>query len=119
MLNAVYYIFFYRTILESHFGYRLRIFVKGVGFSVRVENFQLILNVGASSCIKKKIYLNFLFRVLGRKQNILSIYGGSYQKLKNFIDELINLRKINSYTGKGILYYKEIKKLKIGKVTKI
>lgn len=95
--------------------YKKKLVLHGLGFKVScnlLENY-LELKLGFSHIIKLHIPLNIIVHV---EKSIISISSINPVLLGNFIYNLRNLKPLNIYKGKGILYknekfiLKEIKK---------
>ena len=73
----------------------------------------LILDLGFSHVISYKIPLEILLFI--SKSDIISIYGLDKSLVSQFASEIKDLKRPESFTGKGIFYTNEIFKIKSGK----
>lgn len=108
-----------RLILDSISPTRKSLVLLGIGFNIIQKNNCLLFNVGTSHALSWIINNNLFFRILGKKQNQIKFYTISKQFLSDILCFIINLRKPNIYTGKGIYYNKVKYKTKIGKIKKM
>ncbi len=93
-------------------GFEKRLRLEGVGYRARVEDDDLVLQVGFSHEVKIPKEDNIEFEVKGK---IVIISGIEKQKVSHIAGKTRKIRPPNPYTGKGIRYEGEEIKLKPGK----
>lgn len=93
-------------------GFEKRLRLEGVGYRARVEDGDLVLQVGFSHEVKIPKEENVEFEVKGK---IIIISGIEKQKVSHIAGKIRKIKPPNPYTGKGIRYEGEEIKLKPGK----
>ncbi len=93
-------------------GFQKRLRLEGVGYRARVEDGDLILQVGFSHEVKIPKQDKIEFEVKGK---IVIVSGIEKQKVSHIAGTIRKIRPPNPYTGKGIRYEGEEIKLKPGK----
>ena len=95
-------------------GYERRLTVVGVGYSAKVEEGKVILNVGY--CLPRKLEIPKGIEVeIPRRTNTLILQGVDKQKIGQFAADLRAVRPPEPYKGKGIRYKDELVRRKAGK----
>ncbi|MHC4597676.1 MAG: 50S ribosomal protein L6 [Planctomycetota bacterium] len=95
-------------------GYERRLTVVGVGYSVRVEEGKVVLNVGF--CQPKELEIPESIEVeIPRRTNTLILRGVDKQKIGQFAADIRAVRPPEPYKGKGIRYEDEFVRRKAGK----
>jgi len=88
--------------------------LKGVGFSAKITDNSLTLNLGFSHDIVLPIPKDIFVTSLNPYRNII-VSGFSKERVGLFSAKIKHLRKPDPYLGKGIRYTNEIIKIKPGK----
>lgn len=76
--------------------------VKGIGYRAFREKSALVLNLGYSHAISLDIPNQLIVLCPGKATIFIS--GRNLEEIKNFCSIIMNLRKTDSYKGKGIFY---------------
>jgi large subunit ribosomal protein L6 len=79
----------------------------------------LSLKIGANHLIFYKIPKDVTIKILPKKLVTLVIFGNNFQKVHQIAAEIRALKPAEPYKGKGIKYFKEIVKRKVGKKTNV
>lgn len=95
------------------YGFKIKLKLNGVGFVAEQDQQNLILKLGFSSKIFIKIPETIKVKV--KKRKILKILGCDLNEITQFASKIRSYKIPEIYKGKGILYFKEKVKLKIGK----
>ena len=95
----------YRSLIENlvigvSAGFSTRIEIKGVGYRAQVSNDILSLNLGFSHEIKFAIPSGV--SIVCEKPTILVVSGADKQLVGQVCGELMQLRKVEPYKGKGV-----------------
>lgn len=93
-------------------GVSIKLNFKGSGYRARVENNQLILNMGYSHEIKLEIPKGINVSVA---KNVISVEGFSRQQVSELAAKIRRVRPPEVYKGKGIKYFDEEIRKKAGK----
>jgi ribosomal protein L6P/L9E len=106
--------FLNKTINLLKFPFFVKLFLKGLGFRIKLvqinlENF-LELKLGYSNIILIKVPQGFVNITIKKTSLILS--GFLKSEIGNFANRIYNLRKPNVYTGKGFRFKKQRLQLK-------
>ena len=102
-----------QTLRGVSVGYKKRLRLKGLGYSAEVLGDILSLKLGYSNKINIKIPESFNIKI--KKRRIIYILGYNLVKITDFAAFIRSYRVPDCYKGKGVLYYKENIKLKVGK----
>jgi large subunit ribosomal protein L6 len=100
-------------------GYAIKLNIIGVGYKVFLENNKLLLKIGFSHNVYYEIPKDVTIKILNQKLVTLSIFGCDLQRVTQVAAEIKSLKPIEPYKGKGIKYFNEIIKLKVGKKTNV
>lgn len=93
-------------------GFEKKLELNGVGFKVRVEGKDLILDVGFSHPIKVAAPEGINFSV---EKNVITVVGIDKELVGQIAATIRKVRPPEPYKGKGIKYQSEILKKKLGK----
>ena len=93
-------------------GFEKKLQIEGVGYKGIVEGDFLVLNLGFSHLIKIKKPEGIDFSV---EKNIIILTGVDKEKVTQTAAEIKKKRPPDPYKGKGIRYFGEVVKKKIGK----
>jgi len=93
-------------------GFEKQLEIRGIGYRARVEEKNLILEVGFSHPVEIKTPEDIQFSV---KENIITVSGADKEKVGQFAAKIRRVRPPDPYKGKGIRYLGEEIKLKPGK----
>jgi large subunit ribosomal protein L6 len=96
-------------------GFKLTLFLKGIGFKALIENNSLILKLGFSHNINIPIPLNI---EIINQSNTLIFSSIDYVFLTQFVNYIKNYKKPEPYKGKGLLLKNEKIYKKEGKKSK-
>lgn len=96
-------------------GFKLNLFLKGLGFKAFIENNNLILKLGYSHSIIIKIPNNI--KIINQT-NKLVFNSNDWIFLTKYVHFIKNFKKPEPYKGKGLLLKNEIIILKEGKKSK-
>lgn len=113
------YVRLLRVLFDTLASNRMTLEVRGIGYNINQKRDFLFFNVGTSIALQWQIVNNVFFKILGKKQNQIKFYTYSKQYLYDILNLIIQLRKPNIYTGKGIFFYNIKFKTKIGKIKKV
>ncbi|MHC4778543.1 MAG: 50S ribosomal protein L6 [Planctomycetota bacterium] len=95
-------------------GYEKRLDVVGVGYSARIEDDKVILNVGY--CLPQELQIPKGIEVeIPRRTNTLILRGVDKQQIGQFAADIRKIRPPEPYKGKGIRYIDEFVRRKAGK----
>jgi hypothetical protein len=106
---------FYLNIKPLIFGISSHLILQGIGFRIYINKIRQILafKIGYSHKIYYKIPKNIWIHLFNRYSFL--IFGGNLYLLKQTINKILQFKKSNSYTGKGIKLKITQLKLKQGK----
>ena len=111
------YVYIKLLLLSTTVGFRSVLRVRGVGY--RFESFptKILIQAGYSHLLSKKLPFFKMFQsvVVNKKATLLTMKSYDLETLGTFFSMLRNLRKPDTYKGKGIRYQKEILVRKEGK----
>lgn len=96
-------------------GFKLNLFLKGLGFKAFIENNNLILKLGYSHSIIIKIPENI--KIINQT-NKLIFNSNDWIFLTKYVHFIKNFKKPEPYKGKGLLLKNEVILLKEGKKSK-
>ncbi|MEK7062058.1 MAG: 50S ribosomal protein L6 [Patescibacteria group bacterium] len=96
-------------------GFSKTLEIHGVGYSVKLENNEIIMSLGFSHPTQLKVPEGLTANI--EKNNII-INGIDKQKVGQFSAQIRQLKKPDPYKGKGIRYKGEIIRKKAGKAAK-
>lgn len=110
----------YRQLINNAYlglieGFSKKLIIKGVGFRAVIEEGKLVLNVGFSHVVERKIPSGLAVVV---NKNVIEISGIDKQKVGQFAAEIRAIKKPEPYKGKGIMYEDERVIRKAGKAGK-
>jgi large subunit ribosomal protein L6 len=91
-----------------------KLVVEGVGFRSAVQGQALVLNVGFSHPVEKKIPEGL---TVTAEKNVITVSGIDKEKVGSFAADVRAAKKPEPYKGKGIRYEGEIIRRKEGKKT--
>jgi len=95
-------------------GFFSQLECNGLGYKAKIENKNtLVLKLGFSHKLKIEIPNNI--KIFCSKSNKIIFFGVEKDKLFEFIIKVKNLKKPDSYKGKGLIFKNENLKLKEGK----
>nr|YP_009546671.1 ribosomal protein L6 [Gelidium kathyanniae]AYO28019.1 ribosomal protein L6 [Gelidium kathyanniae] len=97
-------------------GFSKQLEIHGVGYRCQMESENLILNVGYSHPVVIKPESNISIKV--ENNNFITITGINKELVGQTAAKIRSIRPPEPYKGKGIRYYKEIIKRKVGKAGK-
>jgi large subunit ribosomal protein L6 len=109
----LYYTLVLKKIEGVLYGFKITIFLKGVGYRAAVENNFLILKLGFSHKIEIKIPDNI--KIFITKNIFLTFYGTDWEFLTQYVHSIKKHRLPEPYKGKGIILKNEIILRKEGK----
>ena len=92
-----------RMIVGAGVGFKKYLRVRGVGYSLNLENGILSAKVGYTHILKKKLPINFHTK-FSRKSKVVRFRSKSLSKLTLFLSSMRVLRRPDIYKGKGIRY---------------
>lgn len=101
-------------IIGNSLGFEKKLIINGVGYRVTLENNLLMLSIGFSHIVYKKIPQNLSIYITNQNKNII-IKGNSKSQVGLYAAEIRNLRPPECYLGKGIRYDNEVINKKQGK----
>lgn len=93
-------------------GFKKQLEIHGIGYKANLEGDTLVLEVGFSHPVRKKIPQGLKVSV---EKNIITIEGIDKQLVGEFAAQIRKVRPPDPYKGKGIRYFQEKIKLKPGK----
>lgn len=93
-------------------GFQKRLIIEGIGYRAQIDGGNLVLNLGLSHPVIKKIPQGLKVQV---EKNIISVFGCDKDLVGQFSAEVRALKKPEPYKGKGIRYENEIIRRKAGK----
>lgn len=96
-------------------GFEKKLELSGVGYRARVEGGELILNVGFALPVRIKPIDGTLISVT---ENIITVSGINKQLVGDVAANIKKIRKPDPYKGKGIKYFGEKLRRKVGKAAK-
>ena len=100
-------------------GYCKKLKIIGVGYKISLMEDCLEFKVGFSHIISYKIPKNIKIKILNKKLLIFLIFGIDFQKVTQTAAEIIALKPVDAYKGKGIKYFDQVTILKEGKKTNV
>lgn len=103
---------FLKNIHGISFGWFMNIKFKGRGFHIFLVKNIIRFNIGLSHIIIFKVPKNIKIKCI--KENIY-LYSINMNKIFNLAKKIKNLRKVDSYKGKGIYFLNDKILLKVGK----
>lgn len=91
--------------------------VRGIGYRFEIFPTHVIIHVGYSHLLLKKLPFSTFFQSLmvNKKATLLNVRSADLFAVNSFLSTVRNLRKPDVYKGKGIRYQKDIIKRKEGK----
>ena len=92
------------------YGFQNELNLVGIGYRATIKDNNLILKLGYSHDISYLIPNNI--KIICPKQNKIIIFGTEKKVVNQFSNEIRNLRKPDSYLGKGIIFEGETLNLK-------
>jgi hypothetical protein len=92
--------------------YFFKLFNIGLGFKNFIYNNKFFLYLGDANLLK--INFNTKIKIICKKNQIIFL-SKNKNLLFNFINKILNIKKINIYKGKGIIYYNNFKFMKLKK----
>lgn len=92
--------------------YFFKLFNIGLGFKNFIFNNKFFLYLGDANYLKFQI--DKKIKIICKKNQII-FFSKLKNKLFNFISKIINIKKINIYKGKGIIFYSNFKFMKLKK----
>lgn len=95
-------------------GYEKKLELQGIGYKANLEGEDLLLNVGYSHPVKIKKPEGIIFSV---EKNIITISGIDKELVGQTAAKIRKVRKPEPYKGKGIRYFGEEVRRKVGKKT--
>jgi hypothetical protein len=100
----------------SYYWFRFRFKILGMGYFFRLKNLFLLITFGKTHDLLFPKLINVNYNITGYKQRILVIYCYYFLKIiKNLMVFLLNFCKSNNYRRKGVGFYNNQYKFKIGK----
>jgi len=93
-------------------GFDKKLELSGVGYRARVEGRDLVLNVGFANPIKIVAPESITFKV---EENIISVSGIDKELIGGIASKIRKVRPPDPYKGKGIAYFGEKLRKKVGK----
>ncbi len=108
-----------RVLLQNHIigvssGIEKKLEIQGVGYRASMENEKILkLELGFSHPVKIEIPAGI--KVSIAKESLISVFGFDKQKVGEFAAKIKKLKPVEPYKGKGIRYFGEIVRRKVGK----
>jgi len=107
----------YRTLINNAVigvskGFEKKLEIRGVGYKAKVQNDELVLNLGFSHPVKMKTPEGIDFSV---DKNIIAVSGVDKEKVGRIAAKIRDIRSVEPYKGKGVRYLGEQVKRKEGK----
>ncbi len=100
-------------IIGVKYKFTITLIAEGVGYKFQIEKNFLIINIGFTHLIKILIPIDILIKL---DSNIkISISSINKEKVGLFSSRIVNLKPVEPYKGKGILYLGQTIIKKIGK----
>ena len=96
-------------------GFVKQLEINGIGFKASVQAGKLVLLVGFSHPVEYAIPAGIDIKV---EKNIITITGIDKQRVGQTAAEIRSIKKPEPYKGKGIRYFGEVIKRKVGKAVK-
>lgn len=93
-------------------GHKRALKIEGVGYKSEVQGEVLVLNVGYSHSVPKKIPKGLTVTAV---KNEITIEGADIEEVNAFAADVRKVRKPEPYKGKGIRYSDEVVRRKQGK----
>jgi large subunit ribosomal protein L6 len=93
-------------------GFEKRLQIEGIGYKAEVSGKELVLSVGFSHQVKLEIPEGLEASV---EKNVIIISGIDKEKVGQFAAVIRKVRPAEPYKGKGIKYFGEIIRRKVGK----
>jgi large subunit ribosomal protein L6 len=109
----LYYSLILKKIEGVLYGFKITVFLKGVGYKASIENNFLILKLGFSHKIEIKIPNTI--KILITKGTFLTFYGTDWEFLTQYVHSIKKYRLPEPYKGKGIILKNEFVLRKEGK----
>ncbi len=103
------------TVIGVTQGFEKKLELSGVGYRARVEEGELVLNVGFAVPVKIKAPQGIDFHV---DENIITVGGINKQLVGDVASNIRRIRPPDPYKGKGIKYIGEKLRRKAGKAAK-
>lgn len=94
-------------------GFTKELIIKGVGYRAEVTNTHVIFNLGYSTQVYYVIPDDV--QIAYNKKEKITITGVDKQRVGQVAAEIRSLRPVEPYKGKGIRYFDEQVRLKVGK----
>jgi large subunit ribosomal protein L6 len=95
------------------FGFRKKLRLEGLGFIAVFEDGVLVLKLGFSHVIR--VVVPKTLKVFIKKRKRITVLGSDLNEITQFSLKLRNYKSPEIYKGKGVRYFRERLKLKIGK----
>ena len=102
-----------QKIIGVLYGFKKRLRLEGLGFIVSLETGNLIFKLGYSHIITIRVPPQL--KIFIKKRKRITILGSDLNLISQFALTLRNYKPPEIYKGKGIRYFRERLKLKIGK----
>lgn len=96
-------------------GFTRRLEVNGVGYRAQVQGTTLKLSLGLSHDVNYPIPSDMRIAIEGDRNNIITIFGASKQRVGQVASEIRSFRPPEPYKGKGVKYMEETILRKEGK----
>lgn len=93
-------------------GFEKKLVVEGVGYRANLQGNKLVLNIGYSRPVEMEIPSELIVSV---KDNVITVSGIDKYLVGQFAALIREKREPDAYKGKGIRYFDERLKLKVGK----
>jgi len=113
----------FRSILKTFInslsgGYYFEFIIRGIGYRYKFHKKKNSLSLSFRLGYSHRILLPFLnsIKLLANKRFDFFIFSSFKHNLKNYGEQIRQIRQTDSYKGKGIKYYEQPLKLKVGKV---
>jgi large subunit ribosomal protein L6 len=102
-----------KKMLGTLFGYKKKLRLEGLGYIATLDKTNIVLKLGFSHPIFIKIPETIKIYIKKRKR--ITLLGSDLNEVTQFAARIRQYKAPEIYKGKGILYFKERIKLKIGK----
>lgn len=93
-------------------GFEKKLEIRGIGYKVRKEGEDLILEVGFTHSVKIKVVEGIKFSV---EKNVITVSGIDKEKVGQVAAKIRKVKRPEPYKGKGIRYLGEVVRRKPGK----
>lgn len=98
---------------DLSFLFKRKIRLNGVGFRAFRESRFLRLSIGFSYVVTVNIPVTIDVVVTDEKKQNFTVYGLNRQAVNHFVRVIRNIHPPDVYTGQGIIFFEEYKKLKL------